>query len=93
MRTDFRAPWQNAYTERVIGTIRRECLDHVILLNEKHLRKIMKEFINYYNNSRTHQSLGGNSPNPRFTQPPEAGDIRSVEFLGGLHHRYYRQAA
>ncbi|MDR3012718.1 MAG: integrase core domain-containing protein [Chitinispirillales bacterium] len=93
VRTGFRAPWQNAYTERVIGTIKRECLDHVILFNEKHLRKIMKEFVDYYNNSRTHLSLNGNSPNPRITQPPEVGEVRSIEFLGGLHHRYYRKAA
>ena len=93
VRTGFKAPWQNAYTERVIGTIRRECLDRMVIFSESHLRKVMREFIEYYNNSRTHRSLGGNSPNPRVAQPPEAGEVRSVSFLGGLHHRYYRQPA
>jgi transposase InsO family protein len=93
IKNGFQAPKQNAYVERVIGTFRRECLDHIIILNEKHLRKVLREFIGYYNDSRTHQSLNDNSPNPREIEPPEKGEVHSIPFLGGLHHRYYRQAA
>ncbi|MCZ6670666.1 MAG: integrase core domain-containing protein [Acidobacteria bacterium] len=68
-----KSPWQNPYVERVIGSIRRECLDHVILLGERHLRRILKEYIGYYNNSRTHLSLQKNSPIPREIESPEKG--------------------
>jgi hypothetical protein len=93
VRTGFQAPCENAYTERIIGTIRRECLDNIITLNENHLRKVMREFIDYYHTARTHQSLEDNSPIPREVEPPETGKIKSIAFLGGLHHWYYRQAA
>jgi len=85
-------PWQNAYVERAIGSIRRECLDHVIVLNENHLYKIMKEYSEYYNTSRCHESLEGNSPEPRNIEIGD-GSIHSIEYLGGLHHRYYRQVS
>ncbi|KKL27715.1 hypothetical protein LCGC14_2382360, partial [marine sediment metagenome] len=87
-----RAPWQNPYVERVIGSIRRECLDHVIILNERHLRSILAEYFGYYHESRTHLSLDRNSPGPRAVCPPEQGNVVAKEYLGGLHHRYSRAA-
>ena len=87
-----RAPWQNPYVERVIGSIRRECLDHMIIFSEDHLRRVMAEYVRYYNESWTHMSLGGDSPIPRKVEPPSEGDIVAVPFLGGLHHRYTRAA-
>jgi len=68
--TACRSPWQNAYVRRVIGSIRRECLDHMIIFGENHLRHILAEYVGYYNNARTHQSLGRNSPTPRDVEPP-----------------------
>jgi putative transposase len=88
-----RSPWQRAYVERVIGTIRRECLDHVIVLNEASLYRHMKSFVTYYHESRTHLSLGKDSPQSRAVQPPELGRIVSIPQVGGLHHRYERRAA
>ena len=87
-----RAPWQNAFVERVIGSIRRECLDHVLVLNERHLRRLMRAYLAYYNSSRPHQALENNSPVPREVQPPSRGRIRAVPEVGGLHHRYQRVA-
>ena len=84
------SPWQNCYVERVIGTLRRECTDHVIPLGEKHLLKTLLEFSTYYNESRTHQSLEGNSPVARAVE--SEGDIVATPLLGGLHHRYSRVA-
>jgi len=93
-RTVFKSPWQNAYCERVIGTIRRDCTDHVIIFNEKHLRRILGEYFeNYYNSSRKHLSLGKDSPEPRVIETPEMGKIVEIPILGGLHHRYCRQVA
>ena len=89
-----RSPWQNPYAERLIGTIRRECLDHVIVLDERHLRWVLCEYLeNYYHPSRTHLSLGKDSPIPRPVQPPQMGEVVSFPILGGLHHRYERRAA
>jgi putative transposase len=88
-----RSPWQRAYVERVIGSIRRECLDHVIVLHESSLRRTLKSYFEYYHRSRTHLSLGKDSPEPRAIQPPEMGSVVSVPQVGGLHHRYERQAA
>jgi len=88
-----RSPWQNPYVERAIGSIRRECLDHVIVLNEQHLRKVLKEYFRYYAESRTHLALGKDCPEPREIEPPEMGRIVAVPQLGGLHHRYTRIAA
>jgi len=87
-----RSPWQNPFAERVIGSIRRECLDHMIILDECHLRRVMKEYVEYYNGSRAHQSLAGNSPVPRGVEQPSMGDVVTIPFLGGLHHRYARAA-
>ena len=87
-----RSPWQNPYCERVIGSIRRECLDHVIVLGEEHLRRILAEYLRYYHGARAHLSLGRNSPNPRQVEPLEAGRVVAEPLLGGLHHRYRRAA-
>jgi len=90
--TAYRSPWQNPFCERVIGSIRRDCLDHMILFSEGSLRRIMAEYIRYYNGSRAHMSLQGNSPIPREVEPPSKGRVISVPFLAGLHHRYTRAA-
>jgi len=86
------SPWQTPYVERAIGSIRRECLDHMMILGERHLRRILGEYVRYYNESRPHQSLDGNSPLPREVEPVSKGRIISIPFLGGLHHRYGRAA-
>jgi len=88
-----RSPWQNGYCERVIGTIRRECLDHIIVLGENHLRRILKEYLAYYHESRTHLRLDKDSPETRAIQTPDTGPVTSRSVLGRLHHRYYREAA
>jgi putative transposase len=88
-----RSPWQNPYVERVIGSIRRECLDHVIIFNEQHLRRVLREYFEYYLRSRTHLGLDKDCPEPRAVEPPDVGPIVSESVLGGLHHRYFRQAA
>ena len=88
-----RSPWQRAYVERVIGTIRRECLDHVIIFNEAALYQQIKLFTAYYHESRTHLSLAKDSPEPRAVQPSELGRIVAIPQVGGLHHRYDRRAA
>jgi transposase InsO family protein len=87
-----RSPWQNPYCERVIGSIRRECLDHFIILNEKHLCCILKDYMDYYNNCRTHLSLDRNSPSLRDVEPPSKGKVISIPQVGGLHHVYKRIA-
>src|SRR5215204_4292327 len=88
-----RSPWQRAYIERVIGTIRRECLDHMIVFNEQSLQRHLKSFTDYYHRSRTHLALEKDSPEPRPIQPPNAGRIIAIPKVGGLHHRYERRAA
>jgi putative transposase len=89
-----RSPWQNPYAERVIGTLRRELLDHVIVLNERHLRRLLRTYVSdYYHSSRTHLSLDKNSPDPRSVEPPELGEVIELPLVGGLHHRYTRRAA
>jgi len=90
MQTAYRSPWQNCYVERLIGSIRRECLNHVIALNEQHLLKVLVEYAAYYNESRTHQSLDGNAPLPRSVE--REGEVFAMPVLGGLHHRYSRAA-
>jgi len=86
------SPWQNPYAERVIGSIRRECLDHLIILNESHLRRILREYVRYYNEVRPHLSLEGNAPEPRELEPPSRGPVIAIPVLGGLHHHYRRAA-
>src|SRR5215467_13827063 len=88
-----RSPWQRAYVERVIGSIRRECLDHLIVFNEISLRRTLRSYFEYYHKSRTHLSLAKDSPETRAIQPPEMGRVVAVPLVGGLHHRYERRAA
>ncbi|MFQ5830839.1 MAG: integrase core domain-containing protein, partial [Candidatus Methylomirabilia bacterium] len=88
-----RAPWQNPYVERLIGSIRRECLDHVVVLGEAHLRRILDRYLTYYQRSRTHLALAKDAPEPRPVQPPALGEIVELPQVGGLHHRYERRAA
>jgi putative transposase len=90
--TAARSPWQNPYCERVIGSIRRECLNHVIVLNERHLYRILADYFDYYHNSRPHLSLDRNAPTPREVEPPSQGKVVSIPQVGGLHHRYTRAA-
>jgi putative transposase len=91
--TAFKSPWQNAYVERLIGSIRRECLDHVIVLSERHLRRILHSYFEYYHGTRTHLSLLKDAPEPRVIQPPEMGEVIQLAQVGVLHHRYERRAA
>jgi putative transposase len=88
-----RSPWQRAYIERVIGSIRRECLDHVIVYNEASLYRQMKSFVEYYHETRTHLSLQKDAPMSRPVQPPDSGRVIALPQVGGLHHRYERRAA
>ncbi|MGC1951757.1 MAG: integrase core domain-containing protein [Gammaproteobacteria bacterium] len=87
-----RSPWQNPYIERLIGSIRRECLDHVIVLNERHLRRILRISFEYYHSSRTHLSLQRNAPTAQAVEPRQRGRVISFPKVGGLHHRYARAA-
>jgi transposase InsO family protein len=88
-----RSPWQRAYIERVIGSIRRECIDHVIVRNEASLYRHLKSFMAYYHETRTHLSLEKDSPASRSVQPPGLGPVVALPQVGGLHHRYERRAA
>jgi transposase InsO family protein len=88
-----RAPQQRAYIERVIGTIRRECLDHLIIVNEAALHRHLKSFLEYYHQSRTQLSLAKDAPGSRPVQPQESGRVVAVPQVGGLHLRYERRAA
>ena len=88
-----RSPWQNPYVERIVGSIRRECLDHIIVFNGAHLRRVLFYYFRYYHRSRTHLSLNKDCPAPRPIQPPSAGKIVAFPEVGGLHHRYERRAA
>jgi transposase InsO family protein len=88
-----RSPWQNCYVERVIGSIRRECLNHVIVFNDNHLRRLLKDYLRYYHESRTHLSLNKDAPESRKTQASKSDPIIQIPQVGGLHHRYERSAA
>jgi len=88
-----RSPWQPAYVERVIGTIRRECLDHLIVFSEALLCRHVKSFVAYDHESRTHLWQAKDSPESRPVQPPELGQTVAIPQVGGLHHRYERRAA
>jgi len=92
VRTAYQSPWQNPYVERLIGTLRRELLDHVIVLNQRHLERLLREYLEqYYHTARPHQGLGGETPS-RSTMAGE-GEFISIPVVGGLHHRYFRAAA
>jgi len=93
VRITARSPWQNCYVERAIGSIRRECLNHMIVLSEQHLRRILKSYFRYYHESRTHLSLSKDAPESRAIQANESERIVQIPQLGGLHHRYERRAA
>jgi transposase InsO family protein len=88
-----RSPWQNGYVERLIGTFRREVVDHLIVLNERHLLRCVRAYASYYNDDRPHMSLEGDAPARRVIEPPENGNVVALPRLGGLHHRYARSAA
>src|SRR6516162_9984166 len=87
-----RAPWQNPDVERLIGSIRRECLDQVVVLSERHLRRLLQGYAGYYNTVRPHQALGQNSPRPREIQPLTRGGVVAIPHVGGLQHLYQRAA-
>jgi putative transposase len=87
------SPWQNPFAERLIGSIRRECLNHVLVLGETHLRRILNRYFDYYHRARTHLSLDKDAPDVRSVELPEAGRIVQILEVGGLHHRYVRRAA
>ena len=91
--TAKQSPWQNMYVERAIWTIRRECLSHVIIMNERHLKRILTAYVDYYNRSRTHFSLDQDCPISRPAQRLGEGKIISIPQVGGLHHRYERRAS
>ena len=88
-----RSPWRRAHIERLIGSIRRECLDHLIVFNERSLRSHLRAYTDYYLRTRTHLSLQKDCPDPRDVEMPRAGRIVSIAQVGGLHHRYERRAA
>ncbi len=88
-----RSPWQNAYVERVIGSIRRECLDHFVIFNEGHLGRILSSYVDYYQRTRTHLSLDKDCPDSRRIMPRGIGKVVAIPKVGGLHHRYERLAA
>jgi putative transposase len=88
-----RSPWQNPYCERLIGSIRRDVLDQVIVLNERHLKRVLTAYITYYHRFRTHLALEMDCPHPRAVEPPELGEVTALPEVGGLHHHCERQAA
>ncbi len=103
LRTSYRAPKANAYCERFLGSVRRECLDHMLIIGEKHLHKVIKEYVRYYNEARPHQGIAQAIPQEaeRYVQkPPPGADVAdaangkviSFPVLGGLHHDYRRVA-
>jgi transposase InsO family protein len=94
-RTAFRSPWQNGTAERYVGSVRRELLDHVVVLNENHLRRLLCEYVDYYNSERVHTSIG-DAPLGRAVEsrPSEYAEVIGIPRIGGLHHRYrWREAA
>ena len=92
-RFGLEVPWQNPFVERRIGSIRRECLDHVIVLDERHLKRILRKYVDYYHSCRTHLSLEKDAPEPRRVESPAMGKVSAIPKVGGLHHYYTRRAA
>ena len=88
IRTAYHSPWQNGHVERLIGSIRRECLDHVIVFSERHLMRMLRSYFDYYGESRTHIGLDGETPEGREREPPGQGEVIAIPQVGGLHHRY-----
>jgi transposase InsO family protein len=93
IRTAPRSPWQNPFCERLIGSVRRDCLNHVIILGESHLRKILARYFDYYHKYRTHLSLDKDAPERRPIQDAKLGEVIEIPEVGGLHHHYERRAA
>lgn len=91
--TTIHSPWQNGYCERMVGTLRRECLDHLIVVNERHARRVIAKYLEYYHGSRTHLGLDKDAPVHRPIEPPEIGPVKRRSMVNGLHSRYYRSAA
>ncbi len=91
IRTAFRSPWQNGFAERWIGSLRRDCLDHVIAINERQLRRVVQSYVDYYHEDRTHLGLEKDTPQERSVAPPEMGEVVAIPRVGGLHHRYSRE--
>ncbi len=91
--TASHSPWRNPFVERLIGSVRRECLDHVLVLSEPHLRRILTAYFAYYHRARTHLSLEKDAPDVRPVEQPDAGRVVALPEVGGLHHRYVRLAA
>jgi transposase InsO family protein len=88
-----RSPWQHPYVERVIGSLRRECTDHIIVTSAARLRRVLREDAVYYHADRTHGALDKDSPAPRPVRPPGGGQVIALPRAGGLHHRYERRVA
>ena len=88
-----RSPWQNGYCERIVGTTKRDCINHLIIFNERHARNVLKKFYQYYHDDRTHLGLEKSTPEGREVEPVGIGSVKCRAVLGGLHNRYYRQAA
>ncbi len=88
-----RSPWQNPYVERVIGSIRRECLDHIVIFNERHLRRVLFSYADYYQRTRTHLSLDKDCPDSSPIQHRSVGRVVAIPRVGGLHHHCERLAA
>jgi len=88
-----RSPWQNGYCERVVGTLKRECLNHMIILNRRHAFRVVKSYLEYYHRDRTHLGLDKDTPDGRPVEPPSLGPVKRRPMVGGLHSRYYRDAA
>jgi transposase InsO family protein len=91
IRTAFRSPWQNGFAERWIGSLRRDCLDHVIAINERQLRRVVESYLDYYHEDRTHLGLGKDTPEKRAVEPRKMGKVVAIPRVGGLHHRYSRE--
>ena len=91
IRTAFRSPWQNGFAERWIGSLRRDCLDHVIAINERQLRRVIRSYVDYYHADRTHLGLEKDAPEKRPIEPREIGAVVAFPRVGGLHHRYTRE--
>jgi len=90
---EWRSPWQNPYVERLTGSIRRDCLNHVVVLNDRHLKRILASYFDYYHRWRTHLSLMMDSPDSRPVQAPSRGRVVQFPEVGSLHHHYERRAA
>jgi transposase InsO family protein len=91
VRTAFRSPWQNGFAERWIASLRSDCLDHVIAIHERQLRRGIRAYVDYYHADRTHPGLEKDSPEERPIEPHEMGGVVAIPRVGGLHHRYSRE--